>query len=399
MKSDIRIYLAVCLSFTSLLGQGTYDINDVNLSTPELIMKYGYPVEIHEITTEDGYILTMYRIPHGKGGSGVNKKPYLLMHGMFGQAENFIVAGIHDGSLAYMLADNDFDVWLGNTRGNQHGRRHVTLNPKQRAFWNFSFHEMGMYDLPAKIDYILNVTNQDKLFYTGHSQGGTIFYIMSSLKPEYQQKIALASLLAPGGFENHFTNPMLTPLASRHKELTQLAATLNIFELPPRGIRLSELLMAACGNALFRDLCIIVYHISTGGDPSEFNKEIFPLLLNFLPSASTKQVLHYGQLVASGHFRPWDYGTTKKNIEFYGEALPPDYPIRNITVPVAMYYSLGDNLAFAKDIENICDAMQNCVRKFLIPNKRWTHMDFVTSTNLKKQCNEPLLKFAQKYNL
>ena len=31
-----------------------------------LIEKAGYPVEIHMATTDDGYILEMHRIPHGK---------------------------------------------------------------------------------------------------------------------------------------------------------------------------------------------------------------------------------------------------------------------------------------------------------------------------------------------
>ena len=31
-----------------------------------MINYWGYPAEAHTVTTEDGYILTMHRIPHGK---------------------------------------------------------------------------------------------------------------------------------------------------------------------------------------------------------------------------------------------------------------------------------------------------------------------------------------------
>lgn len=64
----------------------------------------------------------------------------------------------------------------------------------------FSWHEIGVYDVPAMIDYIINKTSHQKIFYVGHSQGGTSFYISMSMRPEYNEKIRLASLMAPAGF-------------------------------------------------------------------------------------------------------------------------------------------------------------------------------------------------------
>jgi len=64
---------------------------------------------------------------------------------------------------------------------------------------------MGMYDLPAMIDYILHKTGQKQLFYIGFSQGTTQFWVLMSLKPEYNKKIKLMSALAPVAYTGHIT--------------------------------------------------------------------------------------------------------------------------------------------------------------------------------------------------
>lgn len=81
----------------------------------------------------------MYRIPHGKSGDQAGKKPaVLLLHGLISSCEDFVVSGPERG-LGFLLADNGFDVWLGNSRGNFHSRKHVRLDPDvdRRSFWNF----------------------------------------------------------------------------------------------------------------------------------------------------------------------------------------------------------------------------------------------------------------------
>ncbi|PIO65253.1 ab-hydrolase associated lipase region [Teladorsagia circumcincta] len=39
------------------------------MTVPEIIRRWGYPVEVHNAVTQDGYILEMHRIPYGKAGS------------------------------------------------------------------------------------------------------------------------------------------------------------------------------------------------------------------------------------------------------------------------------------------------------------------------------------------
>lgn len=62
---------------------------------------------------------------------------------------------------------------------------------------------MGYYDLPATIDFILNKTGENKVYYIGHSQGTTMFWAMASTRVEYNDKIRHMSALAPIAFLDH----------------------------------------------------------------------------------------------------------------------------------------------------------------------------------------------------
>lgn len=119
---------------------------------------------------------------------------------------------------AYDLVDAGFDVWLGNNRGNKYSHQHVYLDPEgpedKFKFFDFTYEEIGVNDVSATVDYILKETNTKQLHYIGHSQGGTIFFALNSLRPEYNGKFLTANLLAGAGYEKHFSNPELETLAS-----------------------------------------------------------------------------------------------------------------------------------------------------------------------------------------
>lgn len=108
-----------------------------------------YPAEIHVVTTKDGYILKLHRIPDPallKDTDYSEEQPLnepgscqgvvLLMHGLFSTAADFVVTGPESG-LAFVLADAGFDVWMGNARGTRFSRKNLNHTPKEAAFWDF----------------------------------------------------------------------------------------------------------------------------------------------------------------------------------------------------------------------------------------------------------------------
>lgn len=101
----------------------------------------GYPAEQYDVVTSDGYIINIQRIPFGRNGKckDVTSKPVVfLLHGLLCSSTNW-VANLPNQSLGFLLADNCFDVWLGNVRGNTYGLKHInhTINPD--VFWDFRF--------------------------------------------------------------------------------------------------------------------------------------------------------------------------------------------------------------------------------------------------------------------
>ena len=110
--------------------------------------------ESHTVITEDGYMLNIHRIPCGRAGCGDGvKQPVFLQHGILASSADWVLSG-PDKALAFMLADLGYDVWLGNARGNTYSRHHVRFSSSDKKYWDFSFHEMAVYDIPAEIDFI-----------------------------------------------------------------------------------------------------------------------------------------------------------------------------------------------------------------------------------------------------
>ena len=98
----------------------------------ELLRRRGYAAECHEVTTSDGYVLELHRIPNA------GRRPVLLQNGVFQTSATWMVAPA-GRSLPFLLAARGSAVWMSNSRGTPYGRRHVRLDPNEGQFWEFSY--------------------------------------------------------------------------------------------------------------------------------------------------------------------------------------------------------------------------------------------------------------------
>lgn len=74
---------------------------------------------------------------------------------------------------------------------------------------------------------------------------------------------------------------------------------------------------------------------------------LLPVLMSYFPSSiSIKTLEHFVQVIRSGDFRQFDYGT--ENIVKYNSSLPPEYEIWKISLPVYMFIGNQDFIAPAE---------------------------------------------------
>ena len=93
-----------------------------------------YPYEKHEVLTDDGYYLTVFRIPAGKNQTikdamPAHRPPILLLHGLMDSADSWIIVD-DKNSLPLVLANHGYDVWIMNSRGTYYSKKHKYLHPE-----------------------------------------------------------------------------------------------------------------------------------------------------------------------------------------------------------------------------------------------------------------------------
>ncbi|XP_026725377.1 lipase 3-like [Trichoplusia ni] len=374
-------------------------LEDSLLDAPGLIAKYGYPIEIHHVTTSDGYILEMHRIPHGRDEHNTRdpSKPIaFIMHGLLSSSADFIVKG-PGNALAYVLAEAGYDVWLGNARGNFYSRNHLSLNPSStfnQNFWKFSWDEIGNFDLPAFIDYILETTGQSKLHYIGHSQGGTTFLVLNSLRPEYNEKFISFQGLAPASFMNNNNVSMFQSLAPFENVIESTAYLLGFGEVFGDREFIAWFKANYCDEgSIFADFCSSTI---TGLNEREFyNTTMVPLFLSHVPAgASIRQIAHYGQVIRFEAFRRYNHnGLT--NMIVYGSWNPPEYDLSKVTAPSYLHYGASDKEVNYKDLHILASRLPNVIGKFRIERETFNHYDFIWGIDARQVLYDKLVYYMK----
>ncbi|CAI2364954.1 unnamed protein product [Moneuplotes crassus] len=339
---------------TALMDQSH---GDGFLTLQEKCEKYGYPYEEHEVTTEDGYILTLMRIPSSPTSqSSQPGSPVYLIHPIFVDANQFAQGGPED-SPAFFLANRGFDVWLNNFRWTSH-TRHTSLDPRtDQEYWDFDLTTVR-HDIMADITHILSTnTNYDTVSTFAYSLGGTALSFALAIEPEFfESRINVAGLIVTPVSFAHSNSVLYTSAGYMNnvlEKMRQSGATL----LFPYQSPVTTMIGMFC--TIMPNLCTAGLElISAEADSSIDNRGVGNLLLQFLPT-TVKIFEHFTQSARTGRVSYFDYGT-EGNLEHYGTEEAPLIPLENTVNNVAIFDSDNTNSASMEDTQWYINEIDPC---------------------------------------
>ncbi|NXI06142.1 LIPG lipase, partial [Pachycephala philippinensis] len=353
----------------------------------EMVSFWGYPSEEYDVVTEDGYILQLNRIPHGRANAACQgaRPVALLQHGLLAEGSTWLT-NLPNSSLGFILADAGYDVWIGNSRGNTWSRRHLALSPKRDEFWAFSFDEMAKYDLPAMISFIEQKTGQKQLYYIGHSQGTTIGFIAFSTMPQLAQKIKVFLALAPVTTVIFAQSPFRKLAFFSDYGLKEMFGTREF--LPHTA--LGQLLLTRF--CVCSKVCKSILAMIFGFNWKNTNMSRFDVYAGHTPAGSSVQnIIHWLQVTLPG---PHLLFVTPL-FPLLSQVGPPLYDVKDMEVPTAIWSAGLDCLADPRDTALLLPQVRNLLHHKLVPH--WNHMDFVLGLDATEVLYREILDIMSKH--
>jgi pimeloyl-ACP methyl ester carboxylesterase len=386
---------------------------DASLTVMQIVAERGYDIEEHKVTTSDGYILTMYRLPKTYAESQLNasaaagKPAVYVIHGLLDSSFTF-VSNFRNQSLAFVLADAGYDVWLGNNRGTTWSNQHTTYTTDDDEYWDFSWQEMAEYDMPAMINYVLDTSGRSTLSYVGHSEGTMQAFSGFSLDQELAKKVSYFGALAPVAYLGHITSPVFELLADTYLDVLFTILGVDAFW---ETNWLIQGILAKYACAFVDQACDSIINALTG--PSDnVNTTRLQVYISQTPAGtSVKNMAHFAQGIRDNTYRRYDYGCSCikalglslcsklicKNKAVYGAFEPPAFDLSAVTYPRMGFWTGSDDwLATSTDIEQLREGLTSATI-LTDQSVEYNHLDFTWGVNANALIYQDLLTQIAKY--
>ncbi|KAI8008137.1 Triacylglycerol lipase 2 [Camellia lanceoleosa] len=288
-----------------------------------------------QVTTKDGYILGMQRIPGGDSVTWLLNSP--------------------DESLAFILADNGFD-----------------------AYWDWSWDELVAYDLPATFNYV-------------HAQTGqNMHYVDIPWQVSFHTLLSLVLT-----FTNYSMNFPIATFGQMSSLLARAAADAFLYTywlgsgmLPLKLEGYSDETHSNCADL------VIAF---TGKNCCVNNSKTGTFLEHEPQPTATKTMIHLSQMIRWGTIAMYDYGSKFENNQHYGKPTPPVYNMASIPKDLPLFLSHGgqDLLSDVKDVKTLLATLKGHHANKLVVQYRkdYAHSDFVFGVNANKLVYDPLMAF------
>jgi len=347
-------------------------------TTQDFVRYNGFEYESHFVQTCDNYLLNIHRIV--KIDSVNHARPVVVLwHGFLMSSEVWVCNPKTLANLAFNLASKDYDVWLGNSRGNKYSSKHTTYPTTSDAFWDYSLDHLALFDLPDTIAYILAQTGKTSVTYIGFSQGTLQGFTSLSLHPKLSNSINLFVALSPVIVPHGLKNDTITALVQSSPDIIyllfgrkSLLASTQFWQriLSPRTF------------ATVIDVAVrLLFHWTSNHLP---HKQV--VYRHLYSPSSVKVAAHWFQILR--HHK----------LQFYsddgGKSTFPSYPTSQIKIPIALFWGGRDTLI---DMDSLLLRL-GCPPVFCMGVKEYEHLHFLWGENIEKIVYPHIVDLIRQHN-
>jgi hypothetical protein len=107
-------------------------------------LQAGYPYACYEVTTKDGYVLQLQRLPRQRCRDAV-----FYVHGVMDTALAWVGTSVTE-ALAFSSWEAGYDVWLASCRSNP-PRTHTQKSYRGAKYFSYTVNELACLDLSAQV--------------------------------------------------------------------------------------------------------------------------------------------------------------------------------------------------------------------------------------------------------
>lgn len=381
----------------------------------KLIKSRGFDVDEFEVISNN-YVLRVYRIINPLADpKKLHKIPIVASHGISFDMSNMMSAskfarprkpkldervtlyamenGTDDKGLHFYLSNNNYDVWLTEARAsNSKGFNRLTDGGNDKSFWDFSMDEQALIDMPTQIKFILKKTGATKVAFIAYSQSTAFMFALLSMKPDFSKNLACFIAMAPVVYTAHVKG-VIWPLAITDIMLQTSTAHSRM----PGLVRKLEnfMLTYICSISFLKEtVCRGMWNLFSG--PTKNAEMDGGMVENVLKSTSLKTFEHFAQNALDHDFRMYDYKDDKRNMEEYGQTVPPQYNVSKINLPtICLFRGTNDYLSTPQDQMILLSRLRVPIYEDHILED-YSHIDFIVSPTVTRDINEPVLRIIDK---
>lgn len=401
--STIFFTLAFAMSLIpSTIRASSADYYDSLKTISEYVMSHNCSFAIHKAVTDDGYILTLWRI---QAKSLASQPPVLLMHGLMDNSFGWLFK-VWERNLPAVLVEAGFDVWIGNNRGNINSLEHIDRarfdwSNSGNRFWDFSVDEFGKYDFPAMVELICKVTGYPRIHYVGHSLGVKQFFINAMLGTEYVNRrirsmIGLGPSLFSGPLSGSNASTTGTKIGLFFLDLMRWVGLKNFWVSPSTlpfnswFIRQFPMLMVhlvrlICGATNNQTMDTSRLGVCASGEPG---------------GTSVQALMHSLQQHTRPGLHMFDFGEAGNEQHYGGLKVPPRYDhekLRGIRIPIYLVMGTKDKIELYSGWEDMLRLLPKDSVFEMIDD--YAHLDYRWADNAHVVLYPRLVQFMKSHDL